>query len=190
MSFSGMMRSLAAAERRRERESRRRQRELEKRQKEIARMEELERARYEVEVFENYLDVLMSIHKESGPVWDWSEIVSSSPPPRPERGTEYEISAKKNLEQFKPDVADKLLRRTESKRDALKEAVELAVKQDDDAYQDALRQHEIDLMEWNRFKELGSGILAGSVSQYVKAVEAINPFAELSDLGSSVKNLM
>jgi tetratricopeptide (TPR) repeat protein len=187
MSFRGLVRSLAASEKRREREARKRQRELERQQKLIARMEELERAAFEVEVYENYLDVLMSLHKECGPKWNWKEVVESSPPIQPERIQEYELRAKHALAEYRPGVSDTLLRRVESKKEALKEAVKSAIQKDEDSFQEALNQYQTELAEWTAFREIAIGILAGNAEQYGQAIHAIDPFAELSDLGSNIE---
>ncbi|MEN6480561.1 MAG: hypothetical protein ABFD29_00050, partial [Anaerolineaceae bacterium] len=65
MSWKGTLRTLQVAQNRSERAARLRQNELKRQQSRLAKMQELERANYEVQVYENYLDVLLSIHKES-----------------------------------------------------------------------------------------------------------------------------
>lgn len=46
-----------------------------------------ERARWEVDSFNNNISVLTSLHRECGPVWRWSEI-AAAPPPLPGDPTE------------------------------------------------------------------------------------------------------
>ena len=53
--------------------------------KEQAKLSAAEQARLEVESFENSLDVLLSIHKEARPKFDWMEPLSSLPPHTPIR---------------------------------------------------------------------------------------------------------
>lgn len=64
MGWKGTLRSMGAASRQAERNAQRRQRELEKRHREFAKMEALEQAAYEVDVYENQIDLLLSVHKE------------------------------------------------------------------------------------------------------------------------------
>ena len=85
MDWKGTLRAIAAAQRRMERESKRRQRELERERKQIERMQELEQAAYDVQVFENYIEVLTSVHKDCGEEWNWAEISASAPPEKPVR---------------------------------------------------------------------------------------------------------
>jgi hypothetical protein len=66
MGWKGTLRSIEAsmkrAARENEREAKRRQRELEKRRKEISKLREIERVEYEVEVYENYIDRILTLH--------------------------------------------------------------------------------------------------------------------------------
>lgn len=90
-------RQIEAAERRRQRESQKHQRELERRVKEQAKHSAEEQARLEVEMCENRLEVLLSVHKEQGDTWDWAALAASLPPPCPEEGLEHELRAKERL---------------------------------------------------------------------------------------------
>jgi hypothetical protein len=67
-----------------ERAERRRQHELERRRKETEKMQELERARFEVEVYENYISVIRSIHKECKRTWDWPRVKDTPAPEAPQ----------------------------------------------------------------------------------------------------------
>jgi hypothetical protein len=187
MSWKSTMRSLAAAQRRVEREAKRRQRELEQQSKELERMEELERARFEIEAYENYLDVLMSIHKECGPIWDWNQVTILSPPTMPERKNVHALKAKKAFDTFKPSISDKLLHRVDSKRESLRKAIDKGIQKDKEEYRAAVKDYEISLSEWREQKDLGVRILAGDSNAYIRAIEVVDPFSELSDLGSRIQ---
>jgi len=77
MGWQATIRAQQAAERRQQREAQKRQRELERRTKEQAKLSALEQARLEVETHENYLEVLLSVHKEQGETWDWLAIAAT-----------------------------------------------------------------------------------------------------------------
>ena len=126
MSWKKTLNSMAAAQRRAERESLKKQRELQRKQKEIEKMEEFERATYEIEVHENRVEVLRSIHKESGEDWDWDGRKDSPPPQEPQKTNNNEIQARKTLDEYKPGLSDKLMKRADSKRLELEKAVEIA----------------------------------------------------------------
>ena len=187
MGWKGALRSIAAAQRRAEREALKRQRELERQRKQLAKMQELERAAYEVSVYENYIDVLTSIHKDCGQVWDWKEIQSALPPSKPTKSDENERRAQSNLESYKPGLIDKMLKRVETKRNELATAVEEGKKRDERLYQEALREYEQNYADWEATRELATRILAGEIDAYIDAIKQADPFSEISQLGSSIE---
>ena len=125
MGWKGTLRSMEAAARRAERESRRQYNELLRQQKQLQNMMERQRAAFEVQLYENRIELLRSIHKDCGPSWDWSTIYSSSPPAPPTRSHTRGNRAQLMLDGFEPAFWDKLFRRVESKRQALRLAVEI-----------------------------------------------------------------
>lgn len=187
MGWRGTLRSIEAAQRRSQREALRRQRQLERQRKELAKMEELERAAYEVQVHENYLDTLLSVHKECGSKLDWARLQLSDPPIRPEATRSGEKIAQAALDKYEPSFLDKLLRRTATKRVRLKEAIELRRHEDNKEYQEALAAFEREHEEWSAVRELARRIQSNDVAAYIDAIRQVNPFSEISALGSSVE---
>ena len=114
----------------------RNQRELQKQQKLIAKMQDTAKAAYEVQVYQNHIDLLLSVHKECGEIYDWAEIEHSEPPAKPEHLTLHEDDAKLNLSSLKIGLSDKLLGRGDAKKKQLLDAVGDAKKLDEKEYQD------------------------------------------------------
>ena len=123
MSWRGVLRTVVAEQRRAEREARRRQRQLEQEAKQIEKENELLRDAHAVERYENYIDLLISVHKECGPVWDWPSIRDSAPPQLPTRGTRHEDMARVNLKQYKPSLKEKVLGHGQKHSEELRRAV-------------------------------------------------------------------
>lgn len=186
MSWKGALRSIEAASRRADREALRRQRELERQQKEFAKMQELEQANYEVELYENRIELLKSIHQDCGNVWNWEKIKSISAPKKPTKHNKTELFAQNNLDTYKPSMFDKLFGKIESKRTTLKSNIDKAKKEDEREYQKALKEYEKKFIEWQENVELSSKILNGNTEAYEEAIKQINPFVEIGDIGSSV----
>jgi len=162
-------------------------RELERLSKEREKMQELEQATHEVQDYENYVDLLQSVHKECRDIWDWEAIGCSELPDRPARGRRHEEAARTKLEGFKPGVFDKMLSRTESKREELLAAVGEARQADEQEYQEALQTYNKEYAEWETACALASGIAAGSVQACLDAIKQADPFSEISKLGSSIE---
>ena len=94
----------------------RNQRELQKQQKMVSKMQETEKAAYEVQVYQNHIDLLLSVHKECGEIYNWTEIEHSEPPAKPERSNQREDAAKLNLSSLKIGLSDKFLGRGDARR--------------------------------------------------------------------------
>jgi hypothetical protein len=185
--WKGTLRSMAAAHRRAQREAKRRQRELERQRKQLDKMEELELAAYEVQTFENYADLLQSVHKECSQVWDWEEIGCADPPDEPTRSHRHEEAARATLDEFKPGLFDKMLSPTESIREELATAIEEARRADEQEYQEALERYNQEYAEWKTACELASRILPGSAHACLDAIKHADPFTEIRELGSSIE---
>lgn len=187
MGWRGTLRSIEAAQRRSQREALRRQRQLERQRKELAKMEESERAAYDVQVHENYIDTLLSVHKECASKIDWAILQFSDPPIRPENTRFREKIAQTALDEYEPSFLDKVLRRTPTKRVRLKEAIELNRHEDNKEYQEALAAFEREYEEWSAVRELARRIQGKDVAAYMDAIRQVDPLSEISALGSSVE---
>jgi len=163
----------------------RHQRELQKQQVMMLKMQEAEKSAYEVQVYENHIDLLLSVHKECGEIYDWAEIEHSEPPAIPERSYQHEEAAKLNLSSLKIGFSDKLLGRGEAKKKQLLDAVEEAKKIDENEQQDALTSYQKEFEEWQVAKELSTKIIAGDIAAYIEAIKKVDPFSDIEGLGSS-----
>jgi hypothetical protein len=56
---------------------------LEKQRKEYARLSELEQAAFQVKQYDNYIDRLLSVHKDCCEEYNWHELANANPPPQP-----------------------------------------------------------------------------------------------------------
>lgn len=165
----------------------RNQRELQKQQKMIAKMQENERAAYEVQVYQNHIDLLLSVHKECGEIYDWAEIEHSEPPAKPERLNQHEDAAKLNLSSLKIGLSDKLLGRGDAKKKQLLDAIEDATRLDEKEYQDALTSYQNEYEEWQTVTKLSTKILSGDMAAYIEVIKKVDPFSDIKGPGSSYK---
>ncbi|MFP9134010.1 hypothetical protein ACLKZ7_13605 [Shewanella algae] len=186
MGWKGTVRSIGAAVRAAERDAKRRQRELERQQIQFEKMQELEQAAYEVEVYENHIDVIQSTHKECSPPIDWNKIASSKQPTEPQRGNDNESEARQSLKSYKPGIIDRLLKREEKKRSLLSQKVDEAIKKDEINYKSSVSKWEKDTNEWKESVAIAKSLLDGKAEAKIEAIENLQPFTEISNLGSSL----
>jgi len=175
MSWTRTLRQIEAAERREQRESQRRQKELARRIKEQEKLSELEQAKLEVEAYENQIEVLLSVYREQGPTWDWKALAASLPPPYPSRLCAREFEAKQRAMVAHP-----------RQKEALLSAIAEACHHDEQEYQEAVKLHEAQLAEHRQTTQLAHRIVSGDAQAYAEALGQLSPFAEISQLGSSV----
>jgi hypothetical protein len=169
------LRAIQAAERRREREAQKRLRELERQTKEQAKLSAIEQAHLEVETYEKRVELLRSVHKEQGEVWDWPAVAASLPPPRPQKNSFHEQKANQRFIVLQPE-----------KKEAAQFMLEQARSQDEQDFQAAMQSYSEQMAEWEKLKNMARRILAGEHRAYTEALVEFNPFADISDLGSSI----
>ncbi len=180
MTSKSAARSINASLRRMERNAQRRRRELQKQQKELARMQEQQRNRYEVAVYENYIDLISSVHKECSEPWDWSAMHTGPEPTAPEYSDANERAAAAILASYRPGIMDKIFRQEKKMRRMFEKKVEAARQMDRDLYDAAMKQYEDETYG----KELAAGILAGDIQAFRSAIQWTNPFSDIQSVGS------
>lgn len=190
MSWKGTVRSLQASARRAERNAHRRQRELEKRQKEYAKMEALEQAAYEVEVYENHIDILLSIHKECAEPVKWKKILSKPEPKQPQKHGSLEQAAMHASAMYRPNFWARLFKLEARQREALVQKVDAAKIEDDRQYKAQLGEWNAAHTEWAEERDIALRILDGDRQAKLDAIGAFESFEEISHLGSSIEMLV
>jgi len=187
MGWKSTVRTITTEIHRAEREAQRKRRELERQRKQQLKMMELERAAYEVEVYNNHIDVLLSIHKDCGNPIDWQAIRAANPPSKPEKPHAREKAAREKLEKYKPGILDKIRKREDERRKELAQNVERMRQEDEEEYQRLLDRYQKECSEWEETQEHATKVLAGDPDALVEVIEEVNPFGEISELGSSLE---
>lgn len=186
MGWRGVLRDLQAASRRAEREAYRRRRALDQQRQQLERMRAVERARYEVQLYENQIELLVSVHKECGSAWDWGAVRAAPPPAAPARGDAHEQRARRALAGYSPSLWDRIFGRTEAKRAALEEAIDPARHKDKQDYRQAVEAYRTVKADWENSRRFAARILGGDLDAYREAIRETSPFSDLAILGSSI----
>lgn len=169
------VRALQREERCHQREAIKRQKELERQAREQAKLSAIEQAELEFRRFENQLDLLISDHKEHGPVWDWPCLAASLAPAMPERLCQHELRARQHacLSSY-------------SQVTASAEEITHAQQLDELDYEEALASYRADVARLEELRPLARRIVAGDLKAYAEALSQLSPLAELSVLGSTI----
>jgi hypothetical protein len=186
MGWKGTLRSITAMSRRIERESLRRQRELEKQRQQYQKMQELEQAKYEVQVYENYIDVLTSLHKECRDPYNWNSLNNKQQPVEPIRQSINEDKAIARVKSFKPNVFDKVFSRSKKRLEKLKAQIAIAKSKDEKDFLKAKRKYHDEYEEWKELTRFSSLIINGDINAYTEAIKNLDPFSEIHQIGSKI----
>lgn len=186
MGWKGAIRSIGAAVRAAERDAKRRQRELEREQKHYAKMELLEQAAYEVEVFENHIDIIQSLHKDCSELVDWRSIANSTKPKEPIRETALEAKATYKAKKYIPGFFDKVFKKAEKKQKELNNAVSKAQSEDLNEHQIKVKKWKSEVNDWEESTKVARLLIGGDKESKINVINELNPFSEISNIGSNI----
>ena len=125
-----------------------------------------------VEEYNGYMEFITNLHRSCEDSIDWNDIQKSGAPySKGEKGPR-EIEAQKAYDEYDPGFFAGLFGK-DSKKDELKNAIEEARKEDEEA-----------LNNWNEMQGYAAEILKGNIDYYLEAIEDANPFEDLIDFGS------
>jgi uncharacterized tellurite resistance protein B-like protein len=186
MSWKSTIRSIQADERRSQRDAQRRYKELQRQSKEHEKLSALQQARLEVETYENRVEILLSMHKEQGNIWNWEKILEAPPPAEPVRDNHHATEVERRRAAYVPSFFDKLFGKATKQAAIFDAQTQMAQGRDEQEFQEAWRNFQHHWSEWEDEKKLAASVLAGDHDAYARVLRELSPFGELSELGSSL----
>ncbi len=134
---------------------------------------ELEKAREAVEQYENYINVIRSVHKQCDHAINWHVLAQRTETVPADGKGPRELKAQQEYDNYRPSLAEQIMRTEDKRRAELLAAVEEARRLDIEECEGCIHS-----------SEFAKRILAGDLDAYCEAIENADPFAELSELGS------
>lgn len=186
MGWKGAVRSFGAAIRESERAEKRKQRDLERQRKQYEKMQEQEQAAYEVDVYDNHIEIIQSIHKDCSPLIDWNLIAQSQQPIEPKKSCDRELQARQKLHIYKPNVIARILKRQDKIKAKLTKEIETAINTDENNYKTEITEWQQKVEEWRKNVELAKALLKGDSKTKLEIIKRLEPFSEISNLGSNI----
>jgi hypothetical protein len=147
---------------------------LAKIQREQQKLQEQEYAKLQVELYENRIEQIRSIHHECDDIIDWQEVFLRGEPFKQTEMGPNEQEASRQLENFKPGLWDKIFKRVERKRQTLIDQVYVA-KQKDQAVWSG----------WHDMHLVAKRILEKDIDTYFIVIDEFRPLDDLTEFGSS-----
>ncbi len=180
VTFNQIARSYAAASKRDTREAARRYK-AELKQQEIA------DASKAVKTYEDYIDVLLSIHKNCSDKIDWRKIKSDNEPVKPINKKSKEIAATEKLTNYKPGFITKLFKTQNKNIIKLKNNINNAIEEDQNEFMKEMNNYEEAHNDWLTIQNIAKGIELNNPKSYKEAIEYFQPFDDIEMIGSSVQ---
>ncbi|MBL8994295.1 MAG: hypothetical protein JNM63_13215, partial [Spirochaetia bacterium] len=178
MGWRGTVRLIGSVVRQAEIANRREARYRERVAKLQSKLEEIERAKLEFEEYEEYINNLISIHKECGEGIAWDELAAAIEPVTPNRKPEQEQKAIEKFEKYKPNFIDRIFKLEEKKRQKLKNKIPEAKLKDDAHFDAELKKFKDAHLSWDESTKLAKSILSGDLNSYQDVFDEAKPFEE------------
>ena len=183
--LNGALRSLAAAQRRAQRERESHARESAKLYKQQLKQQEFQNNYEASSQYESYISLIQSLHKYSSDTIGWYEIQNEAPPVKPEEYHSREIQSAQRLKNYKPTFFEKLFglkKRLINLENDLLKAKELDRQQNESQ----LEKYNREFAEWEYENKLAIGIIERVPEYYKEVINYYEPFSEITSLGSQV----
>jgi len=149
------------------------QRELQRQLKEQQKLQELERNKLEVQLYENRLEMIKSIHKECDDPVNWEEVKTRPMPFNKEDVGPREKAAVDILSRYSPGFFAKLFKQDVKRRIQLETDIDTARTEDEAEYS-----------EWKQMVEVATRVTEGDIDTYFEVIDEFAPLDDLTQFGS------
>jgi hypothetical protein len=198
MGWKTLARDIEAANREIDAYNRRVERDAVKRHRELARQEERDRklaekeagrreAERQVKLFEGYLELLVSVHKDCGQPLDLPGIVNGPPPAQPAPSNRSEATARAALETYQPSLWAKLFGLVPGRRAELERAISKGAAQDRQQNEASQAAYVAALARWREQVALAKRLLDADATAYAEALGRTEAFEELKRFETRVE---
>lgn len=195
MAWRGLVRTLEAGVRRAElavarrsgtSESARRHydREVARLERRKAKLLVAERATDDVQRYEQYVRLLIELHKDCLDEWDWQDILRSQQPPPPALTKALENAARHELDAYRPGLLARIFGSPAKRVSALTQAVEIACSSDGRKNAELLDRYKAVVTTWDIERRIASRVLARDPGGYQEALSYVDVLSEFGDLDS------
>ncbi|MET1055530.1 MAG: hypothetical protein ABWY16_09495 [Pedobacter sp.] len=137
--------------------------------------------------YDNYINLLLSIHKDSSETFNWDNFAGKPEPKLPLRLSVNQDIAEQAYKAYEPTVLDKMLGQSKKKLKDLMKNTEQAKRYDDLIYNAALKEFRAEHQNWEKIQFIAKGIKNEDPAAYQQAIEFFNPFQQLIQLGAKLR---
>lgn len=155
--------------------------------KALQKMQVIEDARRAVRDYNDYLELLTSMHIDFDEPVDWAELKNAPVPAEPIfKNTNADI-ARLNLLNYKPGLLDLIFFLANKKKKNLEGLLSAAEQQDKTDYEEALINHKNEVEYNKKLKIIAQGIDSRQPEYYAEALKFFDAFSDFDELGTEFK---
>lgn len=143
--------------------------------KDIEKENALQKAKFEVEIYESHLAMLTSVHEEVSNPIDWNKMATSNQPFNESEDGPHVKEIKEQLDSYKPTWRDILFKRIEARKREWEKSIP----------KEAEKDHEL-IQQWYKSKSRANSILNKDVNSWGEVINEIDPFEDIKELGSDL----
>ena len=154
--------------------------------KQNEKMAERERARFEASQYENYIQLLLSIHKDCGEIWNWNELLHAPPPAEPQPSQRHEVAARRALAAYSPGFFERLFGGAKNRMARLQGDLRRASAKDASENDAAITTFRAEQKLWNAQRRLAVAMNQRNPKAYSEVLAHAAPFDELKSFGMQV----
>lgn len=144
-----------------------------------------EKSSQEVEAFQAYLDVIKSFHRSTSGM-TWQHLDQLECPVKPEKKNYYEQKIRRELENYQPNLYEKLFKKDKKKVNQFVERIPCEIEKDNQRYYKAVDQYSDYLEQYETLKACYDGIKEANGQAYIHWLNKSNAFEELNQYGIKV----
>lgn len=140
-----------------------------------------------VEAWEEHLDELISIHTVRPKIIDWESLKASPEPITPKRHNVREAKVVRKLDNFEPNLIEKLIGGAERRKAKLLALRQKAIEQDKEDYLRALNEYEQRHADWIADQRMATRIMNGEAAAYKEVLEQQQSLSSEGLIGTAIE---
>jgi len=136
--------------------------------------------------YNEYIETLRSLHKDSSELINWHDVKKIPPPLEEAADNKKEKQARQRLLSYSPSFFDKLFNKKEKRIRQLTSLLEQAIIFDKADHEQYLLDYQAAVSDWQRLQKIAAGVLAKNPGAYKEAIAYFEPYNEIKESGAAI----
>ncbi|AEK22545.1 Conserved hypothetical protein [Capnocytophaga canimorsus Cc5] len=152
----------------------------------MQKQEEFENGQRIVKEYDEYIELISSVHKDASEQIDWNEVLEEQEPTKPILSNKHQSLAEIKLASYKPSFFDKLFGSVSKKIKQLENNLEKSKLNDQIDFEKEQKKYETALSEWIKYQDMAKGAISKNPKIYKEILEYLDPFSDIKEIGTGL----